>query len=402
MPKEPGEQEGVPSDHRRGDSATEGRLRRPHLAQLPDLPRPARAWPTPAPWMQSIAQDWLIFDLTHSSAAVGVTMALQFGPILLLGLHAGMVADRLSKRRILLITQTLNAVGHRGTGRHHLAGAVRAADVYVFALLSGLIFAFDGPARQAFVTDVVPRRPAPRGHLAERRGVPGDPARRAGPRQRPHRVRGHRMGVRGQRRLLPRPDRRPAACCGRPTCSPAPPPPAAARSPRAARDGRRVRAAPPGDPVDDLPRRHARHVRPQLPDRAHRDGEVGVRRRREHVRPVQHRPRARLGGRRGARRGAARQAADPRDRALRGAVRRPPGRRGVRAGHRRVRRAARRHGPGQPDLPGDGQLGRPARRRPGDARPRHGALHAGLHRRHAHRRAHRRRDHQPLWRRGPA
>ena len=40
-------------------------------------------------WMQSIAQDWLIFNLTHSSTAVGVTMALQFGPILLLGLHAG-------------------------------------------------------------------------------------------------------------------------------------------------------------------------------------------------------------------------------------------------------------------------------------------------------------------------
>ena len=44
-------------------------------------------------WMQSIAQDWLIFNLTHSSTAVGVTMALQFGPILLFGLHAGAVAE---------------------------------------------------------------------------------------------------------------------------------------------------------------------------------------------------------------------------------------------------------------------------------------------------------------------
>jgi MFS family permease len=61
-------------------------------------------------WMQSIAQDWLIFDLTHSSTAVGVTMALQFLPMLLLGLHAGAVADRVPKRRILLTTQTLNAV----------------------------------------------------------------------------------------------------------------------------------------------------------------------------------------------------------------------------------------------------------------------------------------------------
>jgi len=60
-------------------------------------------------WMQSIAQDWLIFDLTHSSTAVGITMALQFLPILLFGLHTGLVADRLSKRSILLATQTLNA-----------------------------------------------------------------------------------------------------------------------------------------------------------------------------------------------------------------------------------------------------------------------------------------------------
>ena len=107
-------------------------------------------------WMQSIAQDWLIFDLTHSSAAVGVTMALQFGPILLLGMHAGIVADRLPKRRILLITQILNAVSTAILAVITIAGAVSAADVYVFALLSGMIFAFDGPARQAFVTDVVP------------------------------------------------------------------------------------------------------------------------------------------------------------------------------------------------------------------------------------------------------
>ncbi len=107
-------------------------------------------------WMQSIAQDWLIFNLTHSSTAVGVTMALQFGPMLLLGLHAGALADRLPKRRFLLTTQTLNAVATGTLAAITIAGAVRAADVYAFALLSGGIFAFDGPARQAFVTEVVP------------------------------------------------------------------------------------------------------------------------------------------------------------------------------------------------------------------------------------------------------
>jgi MFS family permease len=107
-------------------------------------------------WMQSIAQDWLIFNLTHSSTAVGVTMALQFGPMLLLGLYAGAVADRLSKRRILLTTQSLNAVATLALAAITISGAVRAADVYAFALLSGAIFAFDGPARQSFVTEVVP------------------------------------------------------------------------------------------------------------------------------------------------------------------------------------------------------------------------------------------------------
>jgi MFS family permease len=107
-------------------------------------------------WMQSIAQDWLIFNLTHSSTAVGVTMALQFLPMLLFGLHTGAVADRLPKRRILLTTQTLNAIATGGLAAITVAGVTRPADVYAFALLSGLVFAFDAPARQAFVAEVVP------------------------------------------------------------------------------------------------------------------------------------------------------------------------------------------------------------------------------------------------------
>jgi MFS family permease len=107
-------------------------------------------------WMQSIAQDWLIFSLTHSSTAVGVTMALQFLPILLLGLPAGAVADRRPKRRILLFTQTMNGITTATLAVITITGAVRPAHVYGFALATGLIFAFDSPARQAFVTEVVP------------------------------------------------------------------------------------------------------------------------------------------------------------------------------------------------------------------------------------------------------
>jgi len=109
-------------------------------------------------WMQSIAQDWLIFDLTHSSAAVGVTMALQFLPMLLLGLHTGAIADRLPKRRILLTTQSLNAVTTTALAVITITGAARPDRVYAFAFLSGLIFAFDSPARQAFVAEVAPAR----------------------------------------------------------------------------------------------------------------------------------------------------------------------------------------------------------------------------------------------------
>jgi MFS family permease len=107
-------------------------------------------------WMQSIAQDWLIFDLTHSSTAVGITMALQFLPMLLFGLYAGALADRLPKRRILLTTQLLNAAATATLAALTVAGVTKAADVYAFALVSGMIFSFDVPARQSFVTEVVP------------------------------------------------------------------------------------------------------------------------------------------------------------------------------------------------------------------------------------------------------
>jgi MFS family permease len=107
-------------------------------------------------WMQSVAQDWLVFDLTHSSTDVGVTMALQFLPMLALGLHTGLVADRFPKRRILLTTQTLNAAVTAALAVITISGTVHAADVWAFAFLSGLIFAFDSPARQAFVSEVVP------------------------------------------------------------------------------------------------------------------------------------------------------------------------------------------------------------------------------------------------------
>src|SRR5579859_2746926 len=107
-------------------------------------------------WMRSIAQDWLVYALTHSSTAVGMTIALQFLPLLVLGMHTGALADRLPKRHILILTQVLNAVTTAALAAITIAGTVRPVHVYAFALLSGVIFAYDSPARQAFVADVVP------------------------------------------------------------------------------------------------------------------------------------------------------------------------------------------------------------------------------------------------------
>lgn len=106
-------------------------------------------------WMQSIAQDWLVLALTHSPTAVGVTMALQFGPTLVLGAHGGLLADRFSKRHLLLATQTANAVLTGLLAALTIFGAVRAGEVFGFALLSGLVFVVDGPTRQSFVGEVV-------------------------------------------------------------------------------------------------------------------------------------------------------------------------------------------------------------------------------------------------------
>lgn len=109
-------------------------------------------------WMRSIAQDWLVLELTGSPWAVGVTIALQFLPLLPFGLYGGMVADRYAKRMILLATQSINALLTAGLAVLTLTGNVRVEYVYLFALVGGLVFVVDNPTRQVFVNEVVPTR----------------------------------------------------------------------------------------------------------------------------------------------------------------------------------------------------------------------------------------------------
>lgn len=107
-------------------------------------------------WMQSIALDWLVLELTGSSAAVGVTMAMQFLPMLLFGVHGGMLADRFPKRTILIITQSLNGTLSGSLAVLTLTGHVRVEYVYAFALAQGLVMVVDNPTRQVFVNELVP------------------------------------------------------------------------------------------------------------------------------------------------------------------------------------------------------------------------------------------------------
>ena len=108
-------------------------------------------------WMQRTAQDWLVLtQLTHRNAtAVGVVMALQFGPQLLLLPFTGFAADHLDRRKLLLATQGAMGALALGLGILTLAGLVQLWHVYVFAFLLGCAAAFDAPARQTFVSELV-------------------------------------------------------------------------------------------------------------------------------------------------------------------------------------------------------------------------------------------------------
>ncbi|OIV36217.1 MFS transporter [Mangrovactinospora gilvigrisea] len=106
-------------------------------------------------WMQRVAQDWLVLQITNSSTAVGITTALQFLPMLLFGLYGGVIADRCNKRMLLLITQASMGLVGAGLAVVTLAGQVHVWHVYLAATLLGLITVLDNPARQTFVSEMV-------------------------------------------------------------------------------------------------------------------------------------------------------------------------------------------------------------------------------------------------------
>lgn len=108
-------------------------------------------------WMQRVAQDWLVLTVLtdHSGTAVGITTGLQFLPMLLLGPYAGVLADRYRKLVILKWTQTAMGLCGLLVGLLVLTGSAQLWQVYVAALCLGVASAIDGPARQAFVSELV-------------------------------------------------------------------------------------------------------------------------------------------------------------------------------------------------------------------------------------------------------
>ncbi len=107
-------------------------------------------------WMQRVAQDWLVLELTGSAVALGTTLTLQFLPVLLLGVWGGVLADRFDRWRLIVLTQIASGVLAGILAVATLTGGATLGLVYVLAVALGLVTVVDSPARQAFVTDLVP------------------------------------------------------------------------------------------------------------------------------------------------------------------------------------------------------------------------------------------------------
>jgi len=109
-------------------------------------------------WMQMTAQAWLVLTLTHSSAALGVVIALQTLPVLLLGPYGGVIADRVDKRKMMIALQSAMGVQALALGLLTVTGAVRIWEIGLLAAILGVNNAFENPARQSFMLELVGAR----------------------------------------------------------------------------------------------------------------------------------------------------------------------------------------------------------------------------------------------------
>ncbi len=110
---------------------------------------------TSGTFMQSIAQAWLVLKLTNSGTALGLITALQYVPILILGPYGGVIADRISKRKILFFTQSISGLLALILGVLVATGLVQVWMVYILAFCLGMTNVFDNPTRQTFYVEMV-------------------------------------------------------------------------------------------------------------------------------------------------------------------------------------------------------------------------------------------------------
>ena len=106
-------------------------------------------------WMQSVAQSWLVFTVTHSATAIGFVLALQTLPVLILAPYGGVIADRANKRRLLIVLQSLMGLQALVLGLLAVTHVVVFWEICVLAIILGLNNCFETPARQAFMLEMV-------------------------------------------------------------------------------------------------------------------------------------------------------------------------------------------------------------------------------------------------------
>jgi MFS family permease len=106
-------------------------------------------------WMQMTAQSWLVLTLTHSSTALGLIVALQTLPVLVLGPYGGVIADRVDKRKLMIVLQSVMGLQALVLGLLTVTGVVQVWEIGVLAAMLGLNNAFENPARQSFMMELV-------------------------------------------------------------------------------------------------------------------------------------------------------------------------------------------------------------------------------------------------------
>ena len=117
-------------------------------------------------WMQTVTQSWLVLELTSSPFLLGLIATLQFGPILLFSVFAGILADRVTKRNVLILTQAVQSALALTLGLLVWSGHARYWTVAVMAVMWGIMSALDQPTRQSFIIELVGRQ-----HLASAVGM---------------------------------------------------------------------------------------------------------------------------------------------------------------------------------------------------------------------------------------